>query len=151
MVSEQCPNSAVSDKFCVLGSLKLPLEHWLDYPPFFNGCGFLLTIGKLPSYSGAFWLTIDNLSFFTYNWSFFAYSFSFFSYNWSFFAYSGKVSLISALRDCKQRSSTVSKKTPPPSERGCRTSSCLLESVAVQGGVAATLSPVALQRANLAH
>ena len=31
------------------------------------------------------------------------------------------------------------------SQRGCRTSSCLLEGVAVLGGVAATLSPVALQ------
>ena len=59
---------------------------------------------KLPAYGGAFLLTIDNFSFFTYNWSFFAYSFSFFTYNWSFFAYNGKVRPIRALRDCKQRS-----------------------------------------------
>ena len=32
---------------------------------------------KLPAYSGAFLLTIDNFSFFAYNWSFFAYNFSF--------------------------------------------------------------------------
>ena len=63
---------------------------------------------KLPAYSGAFLLTVDNFSFFTYSWSFFAYSFSFFTYSWSFFAYSGKVRLIRALRDCKQRSLTKS-------------------------------------------
>ena len=33
------------------------------------------------------------------------------------FAYSGQVRLISALRDCKQRSSTVSKKTPTASKK----------------------------------
>ena len=59
---------------------------------------------KLPAYSGAFLLTVDSSSFFTYNWSFFAYNFSFSTYSWSFFAYSGKVRLIGALRDCKQRS-----------------------------------------------
>ena len=58
----------------------------------------------------SFLLTVDNFSFFTYNWSFVTYSFSFFTYNWSFFAYCGKVCLIRALRDCKQRSLTVSKK-----------------------------------------
>ena len=67
---------------------------------------------KLPAYSGAFLLAVDNFSFFAYSWSFFAYSFSFFTYSWSFFAYSGKVRLIRALRDCKQRSLTVSKKAP---------------------------------------
>ena len=65
---------------------------------------------KLPAYSGAFVLTVDNFSFFTYNWSFSAYSFS-------FFAYSGKVRLIRALRDCKQRSLTVSKKAPTVSKK----------------------------------
>ena len=40
---------------------------------------------KLPAYSGAFLLTVDNFSFFTYSWSFFTYSFSFFTYSWSFF------------------------------------------------------------------
>ena len=53
---------------------------------------------------GAFLLTVDNFSFFSYSWSFFAYSFSFLTYSWSFSAYSGKVRLIRALRDCKQRS-----------------------------------------------
>ena len=71
---------------------------------------------KLPAYSGAFLLTIDNLSFFTYNLSCFALNFSFLTYSWSFFAYSGKVLLIRALRDCKQRSLTVSKKAPTVSK-----------------------------------
>ena len=56
-------------------------------------------------------------SFFTHSWSFFAYSFSFFTYSWSFFAYSGKVRLIRASRDCKQRSLTVSKKAPTVSKK----------------------------------
>ena len=34
-----------------------------------------------------------------------------------FFAYSGRVHLIRALRDCKQRSLTVSKKTPTVSKK----------------------------------
>ena len=67
----------------------------------------------------AFLLTIDNFSFLTYRWSFFAYNFGFFcfTYSWSFFAYSGKVRLIRALRDCKQRSLTVSKKAPTVSKK----------------------------------
>ena len=66
---------------------------------------------------GAFLLTVDNFSFFAYSWSFFAYSFSFLTYSWSFFAYSGKMHLIRALRDCKQRSLTVSKKAPTVSKK----------------------------------
>ena len=62
------------------------------------------------TYSGRFLL-------FTYSWSFFAFSFSFFTYSWSFFAYSGKLRLIRALRDCKQRSLTVSKKAPTVSKK----------------------------------
>ena len=75
-------------------------------------CSFFAYNWKLPAHSGAFLLTADNFSFFTYSWSFFAYSFSFFANSWSFFAYSGKVRLIRAFRDCKQKSSTVSKKAP---------------------------------------
>ena len=92
-----------------------------------TGCGFFAYSWKLPAYSGAFLLTVDTFSFFTYSWSFFAYSFSFLTYSCSFFAYSGKVRLIRALRDCKQRSATVSQKTPtvskklPLSKRGRRT------------------------------
>ena len=79
---------------------------------YYNGCSFFAYSWKLPTYSGAFLLTVDNFSFFAYNFSFSTCSFSFFTYSWSFFAYSGKVHLIRALRDCKQRSLTVSKKSP---------------------------------------
>ena len=40
-----------------------------------------------------------------------------FTYSWSSFAYNGKVRLIRALRDCKQRSLTVSKKAPTVSKK----------------------------------
>ena len=45
------------------------------------------------------------------------YSFSFLLIVGAFFAYSGKVRLIRALRDCKQRSSTVSKTAPTASKQ----------------------------------
>ena len=72
----------------------------------------------------SFLLTVDNFSFVgnnvAYSWSFLAYSFSFSAYSfsfsadsWSFFAYSGKVHLIRALRDCKQRSSNCKQKSFP--------------------------------------
>ena len=54
--------------------------------------------------------TVDNFSFFTY-------SFSFSAYSWSFFVYSGKVRLIRAVRDCKQRSLNVSKKASTVSKK----------------------------------
>ena len=82
-----------------------------------TGCRFFAYSWRLPAYTGAFLLTIDNFSFFTYSWSFFAYGFSFFTHNWSFFAYSGKMPLIGALRDCKQRSLTVSEKAPTVSKK----------------------------------
>ena len=82
-----------------------------------SGCGFFAYSWKLPAYSGAFSLTLDNFSFFAYSWSFFAYSFSFFTYSWSLFAYSGTVRLIRALRDCKQRTLTVSKKARTVSKK----------------------------------
>ena len=68
-----------------------------------SGCSFFAYSWKLPAYSGAFLLTID--------------SFSFLAYNWSLFAYNGKVRLIRALRDCKQRSLTVSTKAPAVSKK----------------------------------
>ena len=40
-----------------------------------KGCGFFAYSWKLPAYSGAFLLTVDNFSFFTYNWSFFCLQF----------------------------------------------------------------------------
>ena len=78
---------------------------------------FQSTVGSFLLTVELFLLTVGNFSFFTYNWRFFAYNFTFLTYNWSFFAYSGKVLLIMALRDCKQRSLTVSKKTPTVSQK----------------------------------
>ena len=60
------------------------------------GCGFLAYSWKLPAYNRAFSLTVDN--------------FSFFCLQLELFPYSGKVRLISASRDCKQRSLTARKK-----------------------------------------
>ena len=81
------------------------------------GCGFFAYSWKLPAYSGAFLLTVNKFSFLLTIGAFFAYKFSFLTYSWSFFAYSGKVRLIRALRDCKQRSLTVSKKAPTVSKK----------------------------------
>ena len=78
---------------------------------------FLLAVGSFLLTVELFLLTVDNFSFLAYSWSSFAYSFSFSAYGWSFFAYSGKVRLIRALRDCKQRSLTVSKKAPTVSTK----------------------------------
>ena len=64
---------------------------------------FLLTVEL-------FYLQLTILAFLLTVGAFFAYSFSFFTYSWSFFAYSGKVRLIRAFTDCKQRSLTVSTK-----------------------------------------
>ena len=58
-----------------------------------------------------FYLQLTSLAYLLTVGVFLAYSFSFFTYSWSFFVYSGKVRLIRALRDCKQRSLTVSKKS----------------------------------------
>ena len=78
---------------------------------------FLLTIGSFLPTVELFYFTVDDFSFFAYTWSFFAYGFSFFTYSWSFFAHNGKVRLISALRDCKPRSLTVSEKAPTVSKK----------------------------------
>ena len=54
-----------------------------------NGCSFLAYSWKLSAYSGAFLLTVDNFSFFTYNLSFFAYSCSFFCLQWESASHKG--------------------------------------------------------------
>ena len=70
-----------------------------------RGCScFCLQLKEL------FYLQLTIL-FFTCNWSFFTYNFRFFVYNWRLFACNWKVHAISALRVCKQRSLTVSKKS----------------------------------------
>ena len=50
----------------------------------------------------------------TYSWSFFL---TVLVYSWSFFACNGKVCLIRASRDCKQRISTANEKTPTVSKK----------------------------------
>ena len=80
-----------------------------------HGCGIFAYNWKLPAYSGAFLLTIDKFSYFAYSWSFFAYNFTFLAIR--AFAYNGKMRLMRALRDWKQRSITVSKKTPTVSKK----------------------------------
>ena len=84
---------------------------------FFFGCGFFAYNWKLPAYSGAFLLTIDNFSFLLTVGALLLTVLASLQYNWSFFACSGKVRLIRALRDCKQRSLTVSKKAPTVSKK----------------------------------
>ena len=77
----------------------------------------MLTVGSFLLTMELFYLQMTILSFFAYNWSSCTQSVSFFTCNWSFYAYSGKVHLIRAFRDCKQRSLTVSKKTPTVSKK----------------------------------
>ena len=96
------------------------VENRVESTSCFNGYSFFAYNWKLPAYSGAFYLQLTILaSLFTYSWSFLFFNcfLSFFSYSWSFFAYNGKVRQISALRDCKQRSLTVSKKAPTVSRK----------------------------------
>ena len=73
------------------------------------GCGFSAYSWKLPAYSGAFLLTVDNFSFLLTVLAFLLTVLVFLLTVGAFFACSGKVRLIRALRDCKQRSLTVSK------------------------------------------
>ena len=82
-----------------------------------SDAAFLLTVGSFLLTIEFFLLTVDTFRFFAYSLSFSAYNFRFFAYSWSFSAYSGKVRLIRALRDCKQRSLTVSKKAPTVSRK----------------------------------
>ena len=82
----------------------------------YKGCDFFAYSWKFPACSGAFLLTVDTFSFFTYNWSFFAYNFSFLLAVGVFLLTVGKVRLIRPLRDCKQRNLTVNKKTPTASK-----------------------------------
>ena len=77
--------------------------------PYKIGCGFLLTIGSFLLTVELFYLQLTILVF--------SLTIGVFTYNWSFFAYSGRVHLIRALRDCRQRSLTVSKKTPTVSKK----------------------------------
>ena len=79
---------------------------WSDSPCL--GCSFFAYSWKLPAYSGSFLLTFDNLVFYL-QLEFFLLTALAFSLTVEL-AYNGKVRLIRALRDCKQRSWAVSKK-----------------------------------------
>ena len=94
--------------FCLF-SLSFQWEEGQEFPG-------TLFLGTFVSYFRWFF-SFRNFSFFTYNWSSFAYGFNSCTYSWSILAYSGKVHLIRALRDCKQRSLTVSKKAPTVSKK----------------------------------
>ena len=88
---DKCQNDHASEFVIFLSFL------WLNFPSatfskvwasesenvtnYSDGCSFFAYSWKLPAYSGAFLLTVDNFSIFTYSWSFFAYSFSFFTYS----------------------------------------------------------------------
>ena len=84
---------------------------------FLVGCSCFDYSWKLAAYSGAFLLAVDNFSFLLAVGAFLLTIELFFGCNWSFFAYSGKVRLIGALRNCKQRSLTLSKKAPTVSKK----------------------------------
>ena len=84
---------------------------------FFRMRLFCLQLETSCLYSGAFLLTIDRFSLFLTVGALLLTAFSFFAYSWSFLACSGKVRLIRALRDSKQRSLTVSKTPPTASEK----------------------------------
>ena len=78
---------------------------------------FLLTIGSFLLPVELFCLQLTTLAFLLTVGAFALTVLAFFTCSWSFFAYSGKVRLISALKDCKQRSLTVSKKAPTASQK----------------------------------
>ena len=86
-------------------------------PIFFLDAAFLLTIGSFLLAVELFLLTIDNCSFLTYSWSCILTALASLLTVGAFFAYSGKVHLRRALRDCKQRSLTVSKAAPTVSKK----------------------------------
>ena len=83
----------------------------------FQRCNFLLTVGSFLLTMGLFYFQLTILALFLTIGVLFAYGFSFFTYSWSFFAYNGKVPPIRALRDCKQKGLSVSKKAPTVSKK----------------------------------
>ena len=82
----------------------------------FIGCGFLLTIGGFLLTIELFYLQLCVCSFCAYNFSFLL-TIEAFLLAIEAFAYNGKVHLICTSTDCKQRSSTVSKKTATVSDK----------------------------------
>ena len=74
---------------------------------FLFGCGFFAYSWQLPTYSGAFLLTVDNFSFFTHSWSLFTCSFRLLYLQLELFCLQWESASNKRLKlDCKQRSLT---------------------------------------------
>ena len=78
---------------------------------------FWLTVGSFMLTVELFYLQLTILALLLTVGAFLLTALAFFPYSWSFFACNGKVRLIRALRDCKRRSLTVSKKAPTVSKK----------------------------------
>ena len=121
MIAQHCPSVGLLKASEAPKTRICPLQTWNKCDRVFLDAAFLLTIGNFLLTVGLFLLTIDNLSFFTDSWSFFSLTALAFLFTIGAFLltlpYSGKVRLIRALRDCKQRSLTVSKKAPTVSKK----------------------------------
>ena len=78
---------------------------------------FVLTVGSVLLTVELFYLQLTILAFLLTVGASLLTVLAFAAYSWSFFAYSEKVRLLRALRDCKQRSSTVSREAPTVSKR----------------------------------
>ena len=90
---------------------------WSVSPLFSRDAAFLLTLGSFLLTVELFYLQLKILAFLLTIGAFLlTILFSLLTVG-AFFAYSGKVRLIRALRDCKQRSLTVSKKAPTVSKK----------------------------------
>ena len=94
------------------------LSSWVRTPfaPFADAA-FLLTVGSFLLTVDLFYLQLTILAFSLTVGASLLTALAFFTYSWNFFAYSGKVRLIRALRDYRQRSLTVGKKAPTVSKK----------------------------------
>ena len=89
----------------------------MNSPKIHTDAAFLLTVGSFLLAVELFYLQLTIRAFLLIVGACLLTILAFFVYNWSFFAYNWKVCLIRALRDCKQRSLTVSEKAPIVSKK----------------------------------
>ena len=104
---------------------------------------FLLTVGSFLFKVELFYLQLIILAFLLTIGVFLLTDGVFFAYSWSFVAYSGRLRLIRALSDCKQRSLTVSKKAPTVTKKASppqKKSQCPLRSEGAQALFSLSLS-----------
>ena len=94
----------------IRGPLLLKKKQGQKIDPRIKDAAFLLTVGSFLLTVELFCLQVPILAFLLTVGAFLLTVLA-------FFAYCGKVRLIRALRDCKQRSSTVSKKAPTVSKK----------------------------------